>query len=265
MNIDTIFRLTPYIYRNHRWDKDKRQRYPNFKIRGDESVYFRSKEEAEAEMPHLSSFDTYCWVLSELPLGVRFFHENSFSERVYLPDGQLWSERLYADMFPSDIPAQYGELEFDNYLYGRNFFAGRKPEEIRFKPGDLIEIFCYGGNFYWSDGNVELAIVLDTPPTVDEMSEKVEHFLKTDSSLTGDRGFDLGTMFNVTYDAYAVVPAYIFPEHECDPVDFCPTHCAMTPRMDKVSTRMRNKLERWREKVMENEEWKKKFIRRLKP
>lgn len=258
MNIDTIFKLTPYTIKSPR--QERIRRYPTLNLSSYESAYFRSKEEAEAEMSHLASFDTYCWVLSELPLGVKFFYRESFSERVYLPNGQLWSERPYVDLLPCHIPSPYSEIEYDNYIYGRNFFAGRKTEEIRFKPGDIIEIFCYEGNHYWGDGYAELAIVLDTPPTVDEMSRKVEHYLKTAPDLTGDRGFDLGTMFNVHDDAYAVVAAYISAEPECNPVDFCPIHCAMLPRLDKVSTRMRNKLERLRMKVMENEEWKKKLI-----
>ena len=262
MHIDSIFKLTPYALRNR-----KNRHYPTCRLTGCESAYFRTREEAEAAMTHIHShhWEIYCWVLSELPVGVCVLHHESFSERVYLPDGRLWSERQYADMLPCDIPAPYGEIEFDNYIYGRRFFAGRKPEEIRFQPGDIIEILCHPGNHYWGDGSVELAIVIDTPPTLDEIAKQAEHYLKTDEHLTGDRGFDLGVEFNVLDDAYAVVAAYVSADTEENPIDFCPTHCAMMPRIETVSTRMRNKLERLREKVMANEEWRKKLKRHALP
>ena len=107
---------------------------------------------------------------------------------------------------------------------------------------------------------MELAIVIDTPPTIDEIAKQTEHYLKTDKHLTGDRGFDLGVKFNVLNDAYAVVAGYVSADTEENPIDFCPTHCAMMPRMEMVSARRRNKLERLREKVMANEEW----LRKLK-
>lgn len=261
MKIDSIFKLIPYITRPHRLEKFC---YPTFKLESREAFYFRTVEEAEAAISDAnirSCGDCYCWALRELPLGVNILPVESFSERIYLPDGQLWSERRYADMVPSIIPPQYREIEFDNYIYGRRFFSGRRPEEIRFKPGDIIEIFCYHGNGYWGDSSVELAIVLDTPPTVDEMTQRVDHHLKTATNLTGDRGFDLGARFNAHDDVYAVVAAYESIEPEENPIDFCPSHCAMMPCMDKVSGRMRRKLERIREKVMENEEWRKKLKR----
>lgn len=257
MHIDTIFKLTLYTvstpYR-------KRRCCP----KGNVTAYFHTKEEAEEAMSYIGedvSEERYCWVLSELPLGVTFLPYENFSERVYLPDGQLWSERLYADMLPRDIPKPYSEIEFDNYIYGHRFFAGRRPEEIKFQPGDIIEILCHSGNHYWSEGALELAIVIDTPPTVDEIERQTEHYLKNTEHLTGDRGFDLGAKFNVLHDAYAVVAAHISADTEENPIDFCPTHCAMLPRSEMVSSRMRKKLELLREKVMANDEWLKKLKR----
>ena len=42
-------------------------------------------------------------------------------------------------------------------------FEGRKPEEIKFKPGDIVEVFGYPGNDYWSNDCVDLAIVVKCP------------------------------------------------------------------------------------------------------
>lgn len=262
MDFKTIFRLKQYAKK-----KSKVYHYPTIRLEADaQSTYFATREETEERLRYLTVYDhdAYCWVVSEIPLGINHLSSNSlsesFSERIYLPDGQLWAERPYADMQPSDIPPQYGEIEFDNYLYGRNFFAGRRPEEIRFQPGDIIEVFCYDGNNYWSDGFVELAIVVDTPPTVEIISELSKCYLKNGRCLTGDRGFDLGIQFNARYDAYTIVPAYISANTDENPIDYCPTHCAMLPEIEKVSARMRNKLETMRATVMNNKEWQKKFI-----
>lgn len=258
MDFKTIFKLTRYDAR-----KSKGRRYPTFRVEADaRSTYFSTRAEAEEAMKHLTRYDhdAYCWVLSELPLGINHLYDESFSERVYLPDGQLWVERPYADMQPCDIPPQYGEIEFDNYIYGRNYFAGRKPEEILFQPGDIIEVFCYTGNFYWGDGYVELAIVLEAPPTVDMISGISNRYLTSGHSrLTGNREFDLGIQIRARYDAYTIVAAYESLNTEDNPIDYCPTHCAMR-LTGEVSAKMRNKLETLRAKVMGNEEWQKKLI-----
>ena len=258
MDFKTIFNLTRYDTR-----KRKGRRYPTFRVEADaRSTYFTTLEEAEERLRYLTRYDcyAYCWVLSEIPLGINHLYDESFSERVYLPDGQLWGERPYADMMPDDIPPQYGEIEFDNYIYGRNYFAGRRPEEILFQPGDIIEVFCYDGNRHWSAGHGELAIVLEAPPTVDMISGISNRYLTSGHSrLTGNREFDLGIQFRARYDAYTIVAAYESLNTEDNPIDYCPTHCAMR-LTGEVSARMRNKLEALRAKVMENEEWQQKFI-----
>lgn len=256
MNIDTIFKLIPY---NHSENPSK-NRYPTLRLGSRMAFYFRTKEDAEAAIKDKRIEDPfgncYCWALREFPLGAGVHSTESLSERIYLPDGQLWSERLTNEMYPDTVPHIYDEIEFYDYIYAHRFFAGRKPEEIRFKPGDLIEIFCYDGNDYWSDGYVELAIVIHTPPTVDEMTKRVDDYLKTSKDLTGDRAYDLGERFYHRDDIYAVVAAYEPANPDVNPIDFCPTHCAMMPRMEMVSTRMRRKLERLRELVEAHPEWK---------
>ncbi len=254
----TIFKLTRYDTR-----KSKGRRYPTFRVEADAgSTYFSTREEAEERLRYRTCYDcyAYCWVLSEIPLGIKHLSFESFSERVYLPDGQLWGERPYADMMTtSDIPPQFDEIECDNYIYNRNYFAGRKPEENRFQPSDIIEVFCYERRHYWSAGHGELAIVLEGPPTIEVISELSERYLKNERNLTGDCGFDLGTRINAWYDAYTIVPAYESLNIEDNPIDYCPTHCAMR-LTEEVSARMRNKLETLRAKVMENEKWQQRFI-----
>jgi len=247
LNIETIFKLIPYSMRY------RHCRYPTIKLHREAPILFRSVEEAERDMLAYNRAFPYCYALSELPVGVQHLAGDSFSERVYLPDGEFWGGRLYAKITPLDIPPQYGEIEFDNYIYGSSLFRGRKQEEIHFKRGDIIEIFCYSGNNYWSDGYVELAIVVDSPPTEKEMAKRFEQYLSSEKShLTGNRGFDLGIQFNAHDDAYTVIPAYL-PAHT-DPahlLDHCPTHCALRPCFE-ISAKTRAKLERMLETFEKN-------------
>lgn len=113
INIDSIFKLTPYsVARTN-------SRYPTFRLRKEMPILFRSVEDAERDMLAYNGIFPYSFALSEMPVGMQFFTGESFSERIYLPDGQLWGKRLYSNVKPLDIPPQYWEIEFDNYIYGR--------------------------------------------------------------------------------------------------------------------------------------------------
>lgn len=244
IEIPTIYRLAAYSTRPPRL-----QKYPTYGCRCSFQSYYKTKEEALETMQKdytryhsYNIWDYYCLVLSEMPMGIAMIEGESFSDQLYLPDGTLWSERSYAYEKPWIIPSPYSEIEFDNYIYGKGAFFGRRNEEIRFQRGDIIEIFCYEGNFYWGGGRIELAIVVSPPPTIEEMTERIEKYLKTDPYLTGDRDFDIGIHFNAGDDAYLVIPAYQSLHDDAENLtDHCPTHCAFKPRL-KVSTRMRNKL-----------------------
>lgn len=252
LNIDTIYKLT-----THEFARLRGNHYPTYKILAGASSFFHTLDEAEQFLHYIArpkdSF-TYCYTISELPVGVNHHDWESFSERVYLHDGSYWSQRNCAHIAPDKIPPQYTEREFDNDLYGRCLFEGRPPEDVRFKRGDIIEILCYNANNYWSGGHVELAIVAGTPPTMEEMSIIMERYLKENPYwLTGDRGFDLGITFNANDDAYTVIPAYVPEKTEMECLtDHCPTHCAMHPRF-KVSPRMQKKLQGLLERYLEFE------------
>lgn len=266
LNIDTIYKLTPHCVRNHK----TKHRYPTYKLYTYSSSFFHTVEEAELFLKDcpMSSLDAYCYSLSELPMGMDFLDGDSFSERIYFPNGQLWGVRDYANISPVSIPAPYTEIEFDNDIYGRCLFTGRDPEEIRFKRGDIIEIFCYGASKYWSRGKVELAIVVDTPPSKEEMTRYMESYLKDKSNcLTGDRGFDLGIRFNARYDAYTVIPAYV-PTNTAvqDLTDHCDTFCAMQPHYkvsQRIQTRLHGLLERYLEAVNDGSIREKQRTKRL--
>lgn len=249
VHIPTIFQVTPYTI-----PIDKRYcKYPTYHCQREVHRYYLTKEEAlaavrvcdDASMGH----NIYCIVVSEIPLGTPMFEGESFSEQLYLADGTLWGERTYAQITVRDVPEQYGEIEYDNYLYGRWAFYGRKPEEIRFQKGDIIEIFCHPGNSYWGDHYIELAIVVDTPPTVEEMTERIRQLLTSEKFRPEEKEFIIGTTFTYWDDTYKVIPAYLSLNDDVgNLIDKCPTHCAFAPHQ-KVSARMRNKLLRQLERM----------------
>ena len=204
IDFPTIYRLARYTIR------DKRFKYPTVAYFAGPYTFFQTKEEALVVIQdQRGAGNDYCFVLSEIPLGVPMRDGESFSEQIFMPDGTLWSERKYAQAQPWEIPAEHCEIEYDNYIYGKCAFYGRRPDEIRFHRGDIIEIFCYEGCKFWSSGHIELAIVLSEPPTIDEMKVRIDQYLQQEKHLTGNLGFDIGIQFNAHDDAYTVIPAYL--------------------------------------------------------
>lgn len=175
----------------------------------------------------------YAYVVLELPIGMEvnaFLLGQNLSVRVYLPDGTLWGVKAYADFFP-----RYG-LNHDGYNYWgrRNQFWGRAPEDIKFKPGDIVEILGYPGNGYWSEDEVNLAIIVKTPPTKIEVTEMRKQYLAThsdfdicDHALSREFGSDL--------DTYAVV------SFACEGLDHATTISVFKPTKP-VSSRRKKAL-----------------------
>lgn len=238
-DIQTIFKVTRYDYR---YPNIKKRHWPEFKLDAHLSIYFENLTEAENYIKSYSSFhsyDTYANVIVEIPLGLQVaehFRADSFSERIYLPDGTLWGINDYANFTQWESPYPGGELELGNYLGKKRIFYGRKPEEIRFKPGDIVEVFGYPGNDFWSDNVVNLAIVVKAPPTIEEISRKIENYLSTHS------GYDvsdhsLGYRFGYHLDTYEVIP------YDFGGIDHSPTIATMNPSLP-VSTR-RNLIDQY--------------------
>ena len=87
--------------------------------------------------------DAYVFFIRELPLDTSILGSESLSERVYGPDGQLIDSRHFSSM--DEVPG---------------VFEGRAPEEIRFAPGDIVEVIDYD--------EVHLAFVGRVPPSREE-------------------------------------------------------------------------------------------------
>jgi hypothetical protein len=125
--------------------------------------------------------DSYAYVAIEIPLREEINVDDLdqyLSFRTYLPDGTLWGMNEYGHfMSRHAIGDEY------NYWGRRILFWGRRPEEIKFKPGDIVEILGCPGNFYWGNEAVDLAIVVKTPPTIAEVEKMRKHYLETHSDL----------------------------------------------------------------------------------
>lgn len=233
----------------------KRNPYPEFKTFPVSAALLDSVEEAESILLKEDIIEgvfaedlyekTYSHVISELPVGLKFQIKDNLSERVYLPDGQLWSIRNHNIIWCADaISPKYLESDFEKLLTTMGRFEGRDPEEIRFKKGDIIEMFTpmmgYGGR-------VELAIVVDTPPTKEDIKERMVLYQnKRPPRHLRDRGF-IGARFGSHDDAYFVISdckwkdSYLYPTP-------CPTQYAMKPRFDissEIQTQMQDMFEKY--------------------
>ena len=243
-DIESIFKVMPY-YLARSWRK---QHYPVLKTNVLETLYMRTLEEAEdyvfgrgrsykefmVEHPEYSKLSLrYSYVVVELPIGLEIHPTlgQNLSTRIYLPDGTIWGENTYADFIPLNC---LGE-EY-NYWGRRNMFGGRKPEEIRFKPGDIVEVMGYPGNRYWGNDSVNLAIVVKTPPTVDEVAAMRKQYMSTHS------GFDICDHamcheFGNHLDTYEVL------SFACDQIDHAPT-ISVFNTTKQVSSKRRNALQK---------------------
>jgi len=242
--IASIFKVIHY---RHVCDSKRKLRYPSFKVRGDDVAYFKNINEVERYMQENAVFyktvnkycfcnerlDLYAYVALELPLGmeVNTYQHHHLSVRIYLPDGTLWGVQPYADFFPN-------RLDPDGYNdWGkRNIFWEREQDEIKFKSGDIVEILGYEGNCYWSENEVNIAVVLKTPPTKAEVAEMRESYLATHS------GFDtcdhhLSCVFGSGLDTYEVV------SFACDDIDHAPTISVFEPTKQVSSKRKKALME----------------------
>ena len=236
-NIESIFKVMPYYFARS-WRK---LHYPEFKTKVVETLYTKTLEEVDAYMirhgncyrefkekhPEVKS-NLYAYVVLEIPLGVETHVDvlgENLSTRIYLPDGSLWGENTYADF----IPMSSHGYEY-NYWGRRNMFCGRKPEDIRFKPGDIVEVMGYPGNHYWGDNCVNLAIVVKTPPTVDEVAVMREQYLTTHS------GFDVCD-HAMCYEFGHDLDNYEVLSFACDQIDHAPTISVFNPTKEVSSRR----------------------------
>lgn len=232
LKFETIYKLTPYFVEY----EDGKELYPSFKLSRDVFSLHRTWQQAMKAMSGLPYWKSalYCWTLSEIPLGIDIVQGESFSEYVFDKYGAGWCGRPYTNMYANPAPKGFDEEEFSTDIFSRRFFPGRKPDDLHFAPGDIIEVFYYEGNpDFNGDLHAELAIVVDLPPSVTEISQRWESLDKNDIRMTGNEDFDKAARFGESMDKYKVIfdsdshKTIASLDNPRELVCSCPTHCAM--------------------------------------
>ena len=137
----TVFQLIRVSYLHPR-------RYPRFKVYQMPLITASSLGAAEDYLHKYACVpghreDVYAFYIREIPVDMIAPGPECLSERVYGPDGALVDKRVF-----SSVRVQAGAFE------------GRTAEEIRFRPGDIVEVI-------W-DHAVQLAFVAAVPPCREE-------------------------------------------------------------------------------------------------
>lgn len=164
----TVFQLLQVTYRHPR-------RYPRFGVWWTQLFIGSSLEATEDYMRrYVSLEDVYVFYIRELPVDLPSLGHECISERVYGLDGELIDFRRFSTVQSSGV------------------FEGRSPEEIRFKPGDIVEILDLD--------EVHLAFVAGVPTSREEAKR-----INNDGIIRLD----------VTDDSYMVFdgPGYCYHQH----------------------------------------------------
>lgn len=226
--IESIFKVIPYENRSY---SKRYMRYHWVRVSGSNALYFKNLEETEEYIHEEAQFyekcqfnSIYAYVVLEIPLRTEvniMVSDEYMTMRIYLQDGTLWGKNTYSNFIPHSCASQ-----FTMFWRAKNAFWGREPGEIRFKPGDIVEILGCHGNDYWGNESVDLAIVVGTPETVEHVAERKKEYLATHD------GFDVTDVgmayeFDASHDTYEVIPyagrAYFdYPDH-------APTICVFPP------------------------------------
>jgi hypothetical protein len=154
----TVFELEACYFQkryNAKTERDLPLAYP-FDLRNLRIGFFSSLDRAEAAVKKcvkyrkMCNMETlYCFFVIEYRIDEMVWINDMVTIRSYLPDGKPEESCLTSAVCGDD-----GSLEE---------FAGRKPDEVRFKKGDLVEV-VEGRNCF-------LGIVAGTPLTEDEARE----------------------------------------------------------------------------------------------
>lgn len=139
----TVFQLLQVTYRHPR-------RYPRFGVWWTQ-LFIASSLEAAEDYLHSYVFcpgnreDVYVFYIREVPVDVTAPGHECLSERVYGSTGELIDSRL-----------------FSTVRIDPGMFEGRYPEDIRFAPGDVVEVLGLD--------EVHLAFVAGVPTSREEAS-----------------------------------------------------------------------------------------------
>ena len=154
MNVKYIYKLTEYCFIPHR------ETYPKLHVWANAISFHSTKEDAEAVI--WPGYETYCFILEKLPLEMKMKDGDNLHEWVYDRNGELCAERPFANTYCWD---GFGPTTPEHVKFCEESvkFSGYREGELKFKPGDIVEILCYPGNHYFAPMSVELGIVAGYP------------------------------------------------------------------------------------------------------
>lgn len=145
--------------------------------------------------------ELYCIYVDELPLGDNT-HMNCVSRCLYDCEANLIEQSMCSDTYINEEHTPY------------RHFRGRNPETIRFKVGDIVEVF--------SGDQVSLAVVVDVPPSIErcyqiavKMCRKKGLYRHEDmpQQQWEDYCFNNGYVLDETDDCYTVLDAADYESH----------------------------------------------------
>ena len=207
-DVPAIFKLE--VLETEELEEKKRSHYPKYKVNTycpqafattleeaerlmHQDVQYRKKMKEEDDYP----LDTFCYYISEIPLGLLHYDRECLSERVYDGEGKLIDRSYCCSRFSIYYPGVCDLPAYDRHP--DETFRGRNAEQIRFQKGDIVEV--YRGN------EVKLAIVVGTPLTTEWIWER-------NQAAKDKRGLD-ELPYNETDDSYTVIdgPGYKYHDH----------------------------------------------------
>ena len=207
-DIPAIFKLE--VIEIEELPENKRSHYPKYQVNTDASALAPTLEEAEALMRKDIGYrkkmkeeddypmDTFCYYISECPMGLMHYERECLSQRMYDGEGKLIDQTYCSSGFSLYYPGICDEQEYEKH--SDEIFHGRPEEKIRFHRGDIVEVYC--------GDKVKLAIVVGSPLTTKWVWESIPR-LK-------ERGIGMDDMpYDETDDTYTVIdgPGYEYHEH----------------------------------------------------
>jgi len=203
----TIFELTVIEY----WDE--KPKYPDFGVDKHTISYFSNLDKAEQGIKNYIEEDPYPKIfgfeIEEYVLDKYSYWAIPKSWRTYLSDGSLWDESIEPSMW------------YENGKPWKEYFAGRPEEKIRFKKGDLVEV--YKGEKVW------LGKVGGLPQTPEKAQQYLERRIKQYPGITGLVPDEIEPD-----DLYFVINEFGSHDH--------PSPCRVFPARLKIGKKLREEL-----------------------
>ena len=207
-DVPAIFKLE--VLEKEELEEKKRSHYPKYKVNTycpqaftttleeaerlmHQDVLYRKKMKEEDDYP----MDTFCYYISEIPMGLMHYEREYLSQRVYDGEGKLIEQSYCCSGFSLYYPGICDEQDYERHA--DETFHGRPEETIRFHKGDIVEVYC--------GDEVKLATVVGGPLTTDWVWEKYQ----AHKEKAGVDHFP----YDETDDSYTVIdgPGYEYHDH----------------------------------------------------